>query len=199
MNDISIPMLKYFLKQGFVSAYQSSFKFTSLHSLLFLPNIQENLHLTSESVIIPICWVIERATLVNDLKNWSATSQKLECYRSKTGVQPLKNWSATIQKLECWLSKHAYVFSHCVIFQKAVCIFWKPNETNKYTMSLTMLSYWTLNNHMVQICCLDEGHCRGIENFGGRMKRVWEVDTSVSRKCPVVGCGVKHHYPVNNS
>jgi hypothetical protein len=46
---------------------------------------------------------------------------------------------------------------------------------------------------------LDEGHCRGIENFGGRIKRGWEVDTSVSRKCPVVGFGVNYHYPVNNS
>ena len=51
----------------------------------------------------------------------------------------------------------------------------------------------------VQICFLDEGHCRGIENFGGRMKRGWEVDTSVSRKCPVVDFGVDYHCPVNNS
>ena len=52
---------------------------------------------------------------------------------------------------------------------------------------------------MVQICCLDWGHSRGIENFGGRMKRGWEVDMYVSRKCPVVGSGVNYHYPVNNS
>lgn len=70
---------KIFFETGHHYCLPGLFKFLSLHSLLFLPNIQENFHLTSESVIIPICWALERATHVNDI-------QELECYLSKHTV-----------------------------------------------------------------------------------------------------------------
>jgi hypothetical protein len=66
---------KLFFKQGIIIAYQYSFKFISVHSLFLpsTPSTKENLHSTSELVIIPICWALERATHIKDIK-------KLECY-----------------------------------------------------------------------------------------------------------------------
>jgi len=58
----------------------------------------------------------------------------------------LKNWSATSQNTHCvCVCARACVRAGLFIFY--YYFFYKPDETNKYTMSLTMLSCWTLNKH----------------------------------------------------
>jgi hypothetical protein len=48
------------------------------------------------------------------------------------------------------------------------------------------------------VYCLDEGINKGLHNFGRRMKRGWEVDTTGSGKCAVMGFGVNNHYPIKS-